>query len=105
MALRPARFLAPLALLGTIGAVMLVVNSSDKGSAGSQPDATKRSITGSAKGPAKKRVAHHYYVVKDGDVLSGIAASTGVPLARIERLNPKVDAQTLQTGQRIKLVP
>ena len=44
-------------------------------------------------------------IVKPGDTLSSIALKTGVPLARIEALNPNVDTQSLQAGQRIKLVP
>jgi LysM repeat protein len=45
------------------------------------------------------------YTVKPGDVLSTIAETTGVPLARIERLNPAVDAKALHAGQQIKIAP
>jgi len=45
------------------------------------------------------------YVVQDGDVLSAIAEKTGVPLERIEALNPDVDAQSLHAGQKLKLAP
>ncbi|MDX6664137.1 MAG: hypothetical protein QOG68_343 [Solirubrobacteraceae bacterium] len=108
MAFRPARFLAPLALLGTIGAVLLVISSSNGGSKSDAGSRTNGSITGSATTSPKTTTAKtskRYYVVKEGDVLSGIAASTGIPLARIEQLNPKVDAQTLHAGQKIKLAP
>ncbi len=43
------------------------------------------------------------YRVKSGDVLSIIAARTGVSLERIQALNPSLDANALQTGQVIKL--
>jgi LysM repeat protein len=44
-------------------------------------------------------------VVKSGDTLSSISIKTGVSLARIQALNPKLDSQSLQTGQRVKLSP
>ena len=43
------------------------------------------------------------YVVVPGDTLSGIAVKTGIPLFRLERLNPDIDAATLNAGQQIKL--
>lgn len=104
----PARWLAPLALLGAIAAIMIVVSSnngsgdpspSSSGITGSTATSTRTTATTGA--PSRRR----FYVVKDGDVLSAIADRTGVPLEVIEQLNPKVDAQTLRAGQRIKLRP
>ena len=43
------------------------------------------------------------YIVQPGDTLSGIAVKTGIPLLRLERLNPDIDAATLNAGQQIKL--
>ena len=43
------------------------------------------------------------YRVQVGDTLGGIADKTGVPLDRIEELNPDVDPQAMTAGQRIKL--
>ena len=45
------------------------------------------------------------YTVKSGDTLSAISVKTGVSLATIERLNPKVDADTLHAGQKVRLAP
>lgn len=109
---RPTRWLAPLALLGAIAAILLVVQASDTGSSGSD-GATTSGITGSATNGVTTGTTTttttsdgpRFYVVKDGDVLSAIAAETGVPLEQIEALNPTVDAQTLHAGQRIKLRP
>ncbi|MFL5846774.1 MAG: LysM peptidoglycan-binding domain-containing protein [Solirubrobacteraceae bacterium] len=108
-----ARWLAPLALLGSIAAIMLVVQSSDTGSkadtgtntgitgsTASDDDKTSTTTTTSDSGSGRR-----FYTVKDGDVLSAIADKTGVPLEDIETLNPTVDAQTLHAGQRIKLRP
>jgi LysM repeat protein len=45
------------------------------------------------------------YTVKTGDTLGRIAAKTGVPVARLQRLNPQLDPQALVSGQRIRLRP
>jgi LysM repeat protein len=43
------------------------------------------------------------YTVQVGDTLGGIAAKTGVPLDRIQTLNPNVDPHAMTAGQKIKL--
>jgi len=43
------------------------------------------------------------YVVQSGDTLTSIAHRTGVPVARILRLNPGVDPQILISGEKLKL--
>ena len=58
--------------------------------------------------PAVHRPVHHKprprtAVVRSGDTLSAIASRTGVAVETIQRLNPTVDPQALQTGQRLKL--
>jgi LysM repeat protein len=105
-----ARWLAPLALLGSVAAIMLVISSSEGGSGDAAT--TSPGITGSTTTTTDATTTiptstggRRFYTVKDGDVLSAIAEKTGVALEVIEQLNPKVDAQTLHAGQRIKLRP
>src|SRR5262245_45215943 len=43
------------------------------------------------------------YTIQDGDTLTAIAHSTGVSVAKIERLNPEVDPQILIAGEKLKL--
>jgi len=103
---RITRWLAPIALIGVVGAVLVVVNNSDVGTK-SDKSSNAQTITGASGSPkAKKKRGHHErtYTVKAGDTLSAIAEKTGVSLAVIERLNPDIDAQTLHAGQKIKLV-
>jgi LysM repeat protein len=109
----PARWLAPLAILGAAAAILLTVSSSHGGSSSSgggsssTPTATGGHTTSTSSGHTSTTKGHtsRYYVVRPGDVLSAIADATNVPLTRIERLNPGVDAQSLHAGQKIKLVP
>lgn len=102
----PARWLAPLALLGAVVAV-LVVASSDSGKSGSGGGTTVTSSATSTTHTTTTKAHHHgrTYIVKTGDVMSGIAAKTGVALSEIIRLNPHVDAQSLYPGQKLKLAP
>ena len=98
----PARFLAPLALLAFVFALFMVVQSSrtESDGSGSPNRATDSRPTATAT-PARK--GPRRYRVKVGDTPSSIAEKTGVPLEDILRLNPDLDPQTIQVGQRIRL--
>jgi len=93
---------APLALLAAAVGVIVVVQASRSGSSGNTPTTTRTAVTQPAR-PVRSR--SRTYVVKAGDTLTVIAQSTGVSLETIQRLNPNVDPQALQTGQRLKLTP
>jgi LysM repeat protein len=41
--------------------------------------------------------------VRSGDTLSSISLETRVSVARLQTLNPDVDIQALQPGQRLRL--
>jgi LysM repeat protein len=96
----PARFVAPLALAGAALAIVLVVKSSrPHHSSGT----TATTTTTTVQTHHKHRPRHRYYVVKPGDLLSKIAAKYGLSTQALEELNPKLDPQTLQAGQRVRL--
>ena len=44
-----------------------------------------------------------FYSVAAGDTLGAVAAKTGVPLARIRALNPRVTPTVLFIGQKVRL--
>jgi LysM repeat protein len=102
---RIGRWLAPLALITCVVAVYAVVDNTllkkDTASNGSTTQQGTTTKTTSAKG---KKVKHrHAYTVKAGDTLSAISIKTGVTLTTIKRLNPKIQADTLHAGQRVRL--
>jgi LysM repeat protein len=111
----PTRLIAPVALLVALLAFVLVIASS-----GGSDDSAQTS-TGSAEKardlgqtPKERRrerrkqeregkLPDDVYVVKEGDTLGGIADTTGVPVERLQELNPGLDQFQLTKGQRIKL--
>lgn len=102
-----ARILAPLALVATIAAAVLVIsgslgdseqeNGSDKGGKGANGECTEE---------GRQALENGYYVVTEEDVegLSGIAVKVCLPVERLERLNPNLDPQTLQVANCVDLV-
>jgi LysM repeat protein len=101
----PARLLAPLALVGFVVALLVVINGAGDGNStktGARP-AASASATPTKKQKARKQ--RKRYVVKAGDTPSGIAEKTGVPLSQILELNPDLDDQSLTVGDKLKLRP
>jgi LysM repeat protein len=100
----PARWLAPLALVTCAVAVYAVVNNTMNDNPSSQGTTTTQSTTKTkTTSTSAKRKRKRTYIVKSGDTLSAISVKTGVPLSTLEQLNPKLEADTLHTGQKVRL--
>ncbi|HMB54415.1 MAG TPA: LysM domain-containing protein [Thermoanaerobaculia bacterium] len=105
----PARAFAAVALIAGFLVVIVVVAGSFGGDGGSGNEGggstTRTSSNGNAQGGGggKNGKAPRFYVVQNGDTLTSIAAKTGVPVDRIEALNPGVDPQILVSGDKLKL--
>ncbi len=99
-----ARFLALVALVAAIAAVIVIASNTNlhsdsnngNGNAASQAKAHKKQ-------PKKPRTKAKTYEVQSGDTLTSIAQKTGVKVAEIQALNPEVDPQTLIAGEVLKL--
>ncbi len=93
----PARFFAPIALVAVIAGTYLVV----------EHGLTSKKSTGRAHSTAhlthSQRKYKRFYFVRAGDNLTGVASRTGVAVGTIEALNPNVDPNSLQPGQRLRL--
>jgi LysM repeat protein len=112
----PARLVALIALVVAAVALVVVISSASGGSGGSansaERSAEKARDLGSTTSDTtesrtrkrnKDKLPQDVYVVKSGDTLGGIAEKTGVPVERLEELNPGLDQFQLVAGQRIKL--
>jgi LysM repeat protein len=103
------RVLAPLALIASVIALIVVVNSSGGGGSGSNAaETTTTTTTAKKKAKAKpkpKKSTPKTYTVRPGDTLGTISGKTGVAVAQIEELNPTLDPNALTVGQKVKLAP
>jgi hypothetical protein len=93
-----ARFLAPIALVAVIAGTYVVVHKGLTAKSTPAHHARKHGLR--ARGRYRKL---KYYVVQGGDSLTSISSKTGLNLSILESLNPRVDPNSLQTGQRIRL--
>jgi LysM repeat protein len=93
-----ARVIAVFALVVAVVLVVIVIAGSVGGSG--TPSTTARSAGSSASGPQDE-----YYVVQPGDTFGGIAQKEGVPIGRLQELNPNLDPQLLPEKGCVDLVP
>lgn len=110
------RVLAPAALVVFGLALVLVVTTSGGGEA-EQPadtsaaqeardlgtDAKEEKAQPKKRDSSEEESGDAVYVVQEGDTLGAISEETGVPIERLEELNPGLDQFSLVAGQRIKL--
>ena len=114
----PLRLLAPVALVVFALAFIVVIVGSGSGGGGSDANRAsaerkERDLGDSDSARERRReerrerregrLPEDVYVVKEGDTLEEIADKTGVPVERLEELNPGLDQFQLTEGQRIKL--
>ena len=114
----PVRILAPAGIAAFAIALVLILSGGNGSSGGTSADraakardlgptttttaATRhhhRSSTGGGSGALPQSV----YVVHQNDTLGGIAQKTGIPISKLQDLNPGLDQFSLVAGQRIKL--
>jgi LysM domain len=102
----PARLLAPVALLVAVGAVAYVVSNSTGNDDDGASDNANRTVEPRPRENGRRqqrRPQRAFYRVRLNDTLGLIAEQTGVPVERLEALNPELDPQNLIVGQRIRL--
>lgn len=105
-----ARFAAPVAFLLAVTVAVLLVRA---GLQGDEPSATTPSVsvggtrasapTTTKRRPKRRRAGARFYRVESGDTYGSIAAQVGTSVDRLRALNPNVDPNALQTGQRIRV--
>jgi len=101
---RVTRWAAPVAFLAAITILALVVR------AGLESGKQHRASTSTTTVTSKRKHGHHpkqpalrTYTVQTGDTLSVIASKTGTTVAILLKLNPHIDPQALQVGQKIRV--
>jgi LysM repeat protein len=100
----PARYLAPLAIAAAATATYVIVHNALKHKHPAPPAlVAPRSTTQSQGAHGAPKHKAKFYVVQPNDTLSKISAKTGVSLATIEQLNPRINPNALHPDQRLRL--
>ena len=97
---KSARWLAPIAL-GLALLITVMIISSGGGASGGSADPAP--AVGATTTTAVKTTGARFYIVRTGDTLTSISLDTDVPVATLQQLNPGLDTQALQPGQRLRL--
>jgi LysM repeat protein len=106
---RGARFLAPLALILTIVALYVIVHRQLRTTHISAATVSRTFVSATTTTGATATRGKHkarkpsVYVVRSGDTLSNIAVKAGISLNDLESLNPNINPNSLQAGQRLRL--
>lgn len=96
----PARYLAPAALVAVaVGAVLIVSNNANS----SSPSTTASHVLDLRPAGHGRYARASFYTVRPGDNLTSISTKTGISIPRLEQLNPSLDPNSLQMGQRLRL--
>jgi Tfp pilus assembly protein FimV len=108
------RVLAPLAFFAA--ATILVLLVQDALNAGNEtasppvaepqaanPGRTPRAATGTQTGVTGPQAQRRFYVIRSGDTLETIAARFQTTVEDLVELNPNIDPNALQPGQRIRI--
>ena len=101
-----ARVLAPVFLVGVAAALVLVISGTLSDDSGSEESTSSAQTSESGCSPdADQAVKDGFYVVKEGDNFSIIAAKTCMTEADLQQLNPNLDPQALQPQNCVDLKP
>lgn len=101
---RFAHYAAPIAFLAAVTILVLIVHSALQ--SGSHHPAKTTTTTQTTRGGGHHRKVHHRilrYTVRAGDTFGSIAQKEGTTVARLEQLNPGVNPNALQVGQKIRV--
>ena len=102
------RYAAPVVfLLAVTIAVVLVRAGLESGTPAAKTTRTGTSPLETLPAAARRNIVtvkgKQYWKVRAGDTFGVIARATGVPVARIERLNPKASSTSLFIGERVRI--
>ena len=100
-----ARIVAPLALVACAVALAVAITrfSDEQKDDDSKARTTTEAGERTTPEDGQRRTQRRVYRVKLNDTLGLIAEKTGVPVERLQEINPELDPQNLIVGQRVKL--
>lgn len=90
-----------LAVIGLCAAVLILIVAVTSAMSGGDDSGDKANVAKQQK--KRPKTKKKVYEVESGDTLTTISQKTGIPVGQIERMNPDLDPQALQLGQKLKL--
>jgi LysM repeat protein len=105
------RYAAPAGfLLAATVAVVLIHSGLEKGgssprttTAVSRPAKQVETTRAKKKAPTRTAATQRFWTVQAGDTFAVISSKSGVPIATIEQLNPKVKSTSLFIGEKLRI--
>jgi LysM repeat protein len=97
------RWAAPVAFLAATTILALVVRSGLESGGHHHAQQPTTTVPSKKHGHHPKQPVARRYTVQTGDTLSVIASKTGTTVAILLKLNPHIDPQALQVGQKIRV--
>jgi LysM repeat protein len=94
------RAFAVVALIAAFVLVVVVIATSGGGSGGGGNGSAHKPKVSKA---GQRALRRGVWIVHPGDTLGSISEKTGIDLTTLQTLNPDLDPQTLNEGQRIAL--
>jgi len=101
-----ARYLAPAAFLAGVTIAVLLVNAGLNGNKSDTLTTVSVTQTQSTTAPTTKGKpsrAKRFYTVQTGDTYGSIASKVGISISQLQALNPGVNSNALQVGQRLRV--
>jgi LysM repeat protein len=98
-----ARIAAIGALAVAFIVLLVIVVSSFGGGGDSDHSSPSPKSVGRTTSSGPDESGRKIYVVKPGDTFSVIAAKVGIPVDKLQQLNPGIDQFSLHSGDRVKL--
>jgi len=92
------RYAAPAAFLLAVTIAVVLVRSGLRQDSSTPTVSTPAAVSTTTRSPARA-----FWTVRAGDTFGVISQKTGVPVATIEKLNPKASSTSLFIGERIRL--
>jgi len=104
------RYVAPAAFLLAVTIAVVLVRAGLEQGTSAPVSATAPSVGGgttsgssAATTTTEHRPTKRYWIVRAGDTFGVIAGKTGVSVATLQRLNPKISSTSLFIGEKVRL--
>jgi LysM repeat protein len=97
------RYAAPAAFLLAVTVAVVLVRSGLEHSSSKTPTTTTTRVIPPSPQVSTTANKREYWTVRAGDTFGVISSKTGVPVVRIQRLNPKVTSTSLFIGEKVRI--